>query len=131
MKKILTVLFCLVPLFVFGQYVKIPSHYNAETTANHIMMGHIKMFLNDSTTEFVVEKKNNRWVTSFYDKNTISKKVWEVLQKGKSQFTGSTNGGYRFYITVWDKNDDMKILNSLDITIDAFTQHIKYIEVKL
>ena len=118
------------PVIGKSQYVKIPTNYDAKKTAEHIMMGHIKMFLNDSTTEFVFEKKNNRWVTSFYDKTTISKKVWEVLQKGKSQFTGSTNGGYRFYITVWDKNDDMKILNSLDITIDAFTQQIKYIEIK-
>ena len=116
---------------VFGQYVSVPTHYDAEHTAKHIMMGHIKMYLNDSTTEVVVEKKNNRWVTTFLGKDAIDKKVWKVLSKGKAEFTGRTNGGYRFYITVYDVKDDTKILNSLDITVDAYTQKIKYIEIKL
>lgn len=115
---------------VFGQYVLVP-HYDAKHAANHIMMGHIKMYLSDSTTEVVIEKKNDRWVTSYYNKDVIDKKVWKVLSKGKPSFTGSTNGGYRFYITIYDVKDDIKILNSLDITIDAYTQKIKYIEIKL
>ena len=32
--------------------------------------------------------------------------------------------GYRFYITVYDASDDTKILNSLDITVDAYTQKV-------
>lgn len=116
---------------LMSQYVKVPTHYDAQHAANHIMRGHIKMYLNDSTTEVVEEKKNDRWVTSYYNKDIIDKKVWKVLQKGKSSFTGSTNGGYRFYITVYDVKDDTKILGSLDITVDAFTQQIKLIEIKL
>ena len=115
----------------FGQYVSVPTHYDAEHTAKHIMMGHIKMYLVDSTTEVVVEKKNNRWVTSFLSKDAVDKKVWKLLSKGKAELTGRTNGGYRFYITVYDASDDTKILGSLDITIDAYTQKIKYIEIKL
>ena len=121
----------LVPLIGVGQYMKVPTHYDAEHTAKHIMMGHIKMYLNDSLTEVVVEKKNDRWVTTFLDKEVISKKVWKVLSKGKSSFTGRTNGGYRFYIYVYDVKDDARVINVLDITIDAFTQKIKYIEIKL
>ena len=121
----------LVPLIGVGQYMKVPTHYDAEHTAKHIMMGHIKMYLNDSLTEVVVEKKNDRWVTTFLDKEVISKKVWKVLSKGKSSFTGRTNGGYIFYIYVYDVKDDAKVINVLDITIDAFTQKIKYIEIKL
>ena len=116
---------------VFGQHVSVPTHYDAQTAAGHIIKGHIKMYLNDSTTEVVVEKKNNRWVTTFLGKDAIDKKVWKVLSKGKAEFTGRTNGGYRFYITVYDASDDTKILNSLDITVDAYTQKIKYIEIKL
>ena len=130
MKKILIASLFLIFGNVKSQYVQVPTHYDAQHTANHIMMGHIKMYLNDSTTEVVEEKKNDRWVTSYYNKDIIYKKVWKVLQKGKSSFTGSTNGGYRFYITVYDVKDDTKILGSLDITIDAFTQEIKYIEIK-
>jgi len=115
---------------LIGQYVSVPTHYDAQTAAGHIIKGHIKMYLNDSTTEVVEEKKNDRWVTSYYSKDIIDKKVWKVLSKGKAEFTGRTNGGYRFYITVYDINDDIKILGSLDITLDAFTQQIKYIEIK-
>jgi hypothetical protein len=131
MKKLLVILMCLVPLIVVGQYRKAPTHYDAPTTADHIIKGHIKMFLNDSLTEVVVEKKNNKWVTSFLDKEAINKKVNKILEQGKPEFTGRTNGGYRFYINVYDVNDDTKILNSLDIVIDAFTQQIKLIEIKL
>ena len=116
---------------LIGQYVSVPTHYDAQTAAGHIIKGHIKMYLNDSLTEVTVEKKNDRWVTSFWDKEVISKKVNKILQQGKPEFTGRTNGGYRFYINVYDVSDDTKVINSLDITIDAFTQQIKLIEIKL
>jgi hypothetical protein len=77
MKKLLVMLLGLVPLIGVGQYMKVPTHYDAEHTAKHIMMGHIKMYLNDSLTEVVVEKKNDRWVTTFLDKEVISKKSME------------------------------------------------------
>jgi hypothetical protein len=131
MKKLLVILMCLVPLVGVGQYMKAPTHYDAPTAAGHIIKGHIKMYLNDSLTEVVVEKKNDRWVTTFLDKEAISKKVEKILQQGKPEFTGRTNGGYRFYINVYDVSDDTKVINSLDITIDAFTQQIKLIEIKL
>ena len=116
---------------LIGQYVSVPTHYDAQTAAGHIIKGHIKMYLNDSLTEVTVEKKNDRWVTSFWDKEVISKKVDKILQQGKPEFTGRTNGGYRFYINVYDVSDNTKVINSLDITIDAFTQQIKLIEIKL
>ena len=131
MKKLLVILMCLVPLVGVGQYMKAPTHYDAQTAAGHIIKGHIKMYLNDSLTEVTVEQKNDRWVTSFWDKEVISKKVDKILQQGKPEFTGRTNGGYRFYINVYDVSDDTKVINSLDITIDAFTQQIKLIEIKL
>ena len=131
MKKLLIILMCLVPLVGVGQYMKAPTHYDAQTAAGHIIKGHIKMYLNDSLTEVAVEKKNDRWVTMSLDKEAISKKVDKILQQGKPEFTGRTNGGYRFYINVYDVSDDTKVINSLDITIDAFTQQIKLIEIKL
>ena len=130
MKKLICVILLLSVVSLFGQYVSVPTHYDAEHTANHVMMGHIKMYLGDSATEVVEEKKNDRWVTTFLGKDAVDKKVWKLLSKGKSSFTGRTNGGYRFYITVYDASDDTKVLGSLDITIDAFTQKIEYIEIK-
>lgn len=121
----------LFPILSFSQYVKVPSHYDAQTAASHIIKGHIKMFLNDSVTEVVVEKKGDRWVTMFLDKETISRKVNKIIEQGEPRFTGRTNGGYRFYIYVYDVDDDIKVINVLDITLDAFTQKIKLIEIKL
>ena len=96
---------------LIGQYVSVPTHYDAQTAAGHIIKGYIKMYLNDSLTEVTVEKKNDRWVTSFWDKEVISKKVDKILQQGKPEFTGRTNGGYRFYINVYDISDDTKVIN--------------------
>lgn len=121
----------LFPILSFSQYVKVPSHYDAQTAASHIIKGHVKMFLNDSVTEVVVEKKGDRWVTMFLDKETISRKVNKIIEQGEPRFTGRTNGGYRFYIYVYDADDDIKVINVLDITLDAFTQQIKLIEIKL
>lgn len=131
MKKILLTLFLISTTNLFGQFVKSPTHYDAQTAASHIIKGHVKMFLNDSVTEVVVEKKGDRWVTMFLDKETISRKVNKIIEQGEPQFTGRTNGGYRFYINIYDINDDTKIINSLDITLDVFTQQIKLIEIKL
>ena len=131
MKKLLVILMCLVPLVGVGQYMKAPTHYDAQIAAGHIIKGHIKMYLNDSTTEVVIEKKNDRWVTSRMSSDIIVKKINKIIELGEPVFTGRTNGGYRFYITVYDINDDTKVINSLDITIDAFTQQIKLIEIKL
>ena len=130
MKKLLIILLALIPVVGKSQYLQVPTHYDAEHTANHIMMGHVRMYLNDSVTEVVTEKKNDRWVTSYNDKDQVYKKIDKLLKKGKANFSGSTNGGYRFYITVWDVKDDTKVLGSLDITIDAYTQEIKSIEIK-
>lgn len=121
----------LFPILSFSQYVKVPSHYDAQTAASHIIKGHVKMFLNDSVTEVVVEKKGDRWVTMFLDKETVSRKVNKIIEQGEPRFTGRTNGGNRFYIYVYDVDDDIKVINVLDITLDAFTQKIKLIEIKL
>ncbi len=77
---------------VFGQHVSVPTHYDAEHTAKHIMMGHIKMYLNDSTTEVVVEKKNNRWVTTFLGndneidvlntQHAVLNRAYEIIKHG-------------------------------------------------
>lgn len=121
----------LFPILSFSQYIKVPSHYDAQTAASHIIKGHIKMFLNDSVTEVVLEKKGDRWVTTFLNDDAIVKKVNKIIEQGVPVFTGRTNGGYRFYINVYDADDDTKVINSLDITLDSFTQKIKLIEIKL
>lgn len=131
MKKLLVMLFGLIPLVGIGQYMKAPTHYDAQSAAEHIIKGHIKMYLNDSLTEVVVEKKGDRWVTTRMNNETIIKKVNKIIEQGVPVYSGRTNGGYRFYINIYDTEDDTKVINSLDIVIDAFTQQIKLIEIKL
>ncbi len=131
MKNLLLVAMLMITANVFGQYVKTPIHYDAQTAASHIIKGHIKMYLNDSLTRVVVEKKNNRWIIKYLSSSAVVKKINSILEQGEPRFTGRTNGGYRFYINIYDITDDTKIINSLDITLDAFTQKIKLIEIKL
>jgi hypothetical protein len=130
MKKIIITLLFLIPVLGFTQYVQVPTHYDAEATAIEIMKGHIEKYLNDSLTEVVIQKSEDKWVTSYLDKEEIIKKVGKTLQKGKAQYAGRTDGGFRFYITVWDVKDDTEVVGSLDIVIDVFTQQIKSIEIE-
>jgi hypothetical protein len=127
MKRAILALVLAVPSLIFGQYVQFPR-YESEHTAKHIMMGDIKSFCQD-TVEFVVEKSNDRWVTSYLNPGQVSKKVWKVLQRGKSQFTGSTSRGYVFYITVFDVNDDTIILGGIHVYVNIHTLEIEKVEI--
>ena len=86
MKKILFLLF-LLPSLIFGQYVTVPTHYDSEHTAEHIMKGHIKMYLKD-TIKFTTEKKNERYVTDCgVDPNRVKSKLDKVFKKGKLEYS--------------------------------------------
>jgi hypothetical protein len=130
MKKILFLLF-LLPSFLFGQYVTVPTHYDSEHTAQHIMKGHIKMFLKDSI-KFVTEKKSERYVTDCgISPNQVKNKLDKVFKKGKLEYTSRTNGGYIFTISVVDSNDETKVINYCTFHVDAWTQKIEEIEILL
>lgn len=127
MKNILLLLVVL-PLNLFSQYVKVPTHYDSDNTTEHIIHGHLESYLQD-TIEYVVEKKNDRYVTSWFDKEKTVKKVYSIMSTGIPEKGGRTNGGYTFTITVLDKKDDTKILKKVVFTVDAFTQKIKMVEI--
>lgn len=130
MKKILFLLF-LLPSFIFGQYVTVPTHYDSEHTAQHIMKGHIKMFLKD-TIKFTTEKKSERYVTDCgIGPNQVKSKLDKVFKKGKLEYTSRTNGGYIFTISVVDRSDDTKVINYCTFHVDAWTQKIEEIEILL
>lgn len=130
MKKILFLLF-LIPSFIFGQYVTVPTHYDSEHTAQHIMKGHIKMFLKD-TIKFTTEKKSERYVTDCgIGPNQVKSKLDKVFKKGKLEYTSRTNGGYIFTISVIDPSDDTKVINYCTFHVDAWTQKIEEIEILL
>ena len=126
--KNLLILLVLLPLNLFSQYVKVPTHYNAEDATEHILHGDLRFYLQD-TIEYVVEKKNDKYSTSWLNKEKTSKNVYSILSKGKPEQGGRTNGGYTFTITVVDKKDDTKILRKVVFTVDAFTQKIKTVEI--
>ena len=110
MKKILFLLF-LLPSFLLSQYMTVPTHYDSEHTAQHIMKGHIKMFLKDSI-KFVTEKKSERYVTDCgISPNQVKNKLDKIFKKGKLEYTSRTNGGYIFTISVVDSNDETKVIN--------------------
>lgn len=126
--KNLLILLILLPLNLFSQYVKVPTHYNAQETTEHILHGDLKFYLQD-TIEYVVEKNNDRYVTSWLDKEKTAKKVYSLISKGNPEQGGRTNGGYTFTVSIIDKKDDTKILKKVVFTVDAFTQKIKMVEV--
>ena len=81
MRKLLF-LFLLFPFRLFGQeYLKFPTTYNSEGTAKEICKGEVKRFLSD-TVEWKVEKKNDRWVTSWISPGQVGSKIDKIFSKG-------------------------------------------------
>ena len=131
MKKLLIMLMCLVPLVGVGQYMKVPTHYDAQATAEHIIKGHLKMYLLDSV-KVVTEKKNERYITDCgIDPGRAKAKVDKAFAKGKPEYISRTNGGYIFTIAIADREDDIKVINYVTFHVDAFTQKIVEIEILL
>lgn len=117
------------PFSLFGQeYLRFPSNYDSEGTAKQICTGSIKKFLSD-TVEWKVEKGEDRWVTSWIDKDRANSKINKIFVSGSPEYSGRTNGGYWFYISVIDPKDETKILKTLQFEVDHYTQKIKTIEV--
>ena len=109
--------------------VMVPTHFDAQTAAQHILKGHIKMYLND-TSNFIVEKKNNRYVTDYnVDKDVVKPRIDKVFAKGKPEYSSRTNGGYSFTIAVIDFKDELKVLNYVTFRVSAWTQKIIEIEI--
>ena len=109
--------------------VMVPTHFDAQTAAQHILKGHIKMYLND-TSNFIVEKKNNRYVTDYnVDKDVVKRRIDKVFAKGKPEYSSRTNGGYSFAIVVIDFRDELKVLNYVTFRVSAWTQKIIEIEI--
>lgn len=130
MKKLL-ILLLTIPVKLFSQYVTVPTHYDCEHAANHILKGHLPMFLSDSV-KLVTEKKKERYVTDYdYPSNRVKDKIDKVFLKGKPEFTSRTNGGYIFSIAVVDKKDDTKVINYVTFHVNAWTQKIEEIEILL
>ena len=131
MKKLLIILLALIPVVGKSQYLQVPTHYDSEHTAKHIINGHVKMYLTDST-KLIIEKKKDRYVTHYeIDVNFIKSKIDKAFAKGKPEYTSRTNGGYIFTISVISAKDDTKVINYVTFHVDAFTQKIEEIEILL
>lgn len=128
MKSTILAILLAVPSLIFGQIVQYPR-YDSEHAANHIMMGHIKMYCQD-TIDFIVEKKNDRWVTTQANPDQVKKRVWKILQKGKARYSHSTTMGYTFFITVEDVNDETKIYNTIKVHVDMSNMKIDAVEIQ-
>jgi hypothetical protein len=131
MKKLLVILLALIPLVGKSQYMEVPTHYDSEHTAQHIMKGHVKMYLTDST-KLVVEKKNERYITHCgVDANFIKSKIDKAFAKGKPEYSSRTNGGYLFTIAVISASDETVVVNYVTFHVDAFTQKVTEVEILL
>jgi len=128
MKKLL-VLFLLFPVRLFSQYLSFPTTYDSESTAKGICKGSIKNFLSD-TVEWKVEKKNDRWVSSWKSKEKVNSDLNKIFSKGSPEYSGRTNAGYWFYITVLDLEDDSKIIQTVKFEVNHYTQKIELIEIQ-
>jgi hypothetical protein len=129
MKKLLLIMLMSVGVLTAQAQVMVPTHFDAQTAAQHILKGHIKMYLND-TSNFIVEKKNNRYVTDYnVDKDVVKSRIDKVFAKGKPEYSSRTNGGYSFTIAVIDFKDELKVLNYVTFRVSAWTQKIIEIEI--
>ena len=131
MKKSLVMLLTLVPIIGFSQYVKIATHYDAETTAHHIIHGHVSNYLNDSV-RFVTEKKPERYIIKEdMAPDYVEGKLQKAFAKGKLEYVSRTNGGYLFTIAVVNASDDTKVINYCTFHVNAYTQKITEVEILL
>jgi hypothetical protein len=128
MKSTILAILLAIPSLIFGQTVQY-SRYDSEHTANHIIMGHVKMYCQD-TVDFVVEKKGDRWVTSYLSPERVKKKVEHYLNKGAARYSHSTTMGYTFFITIEDENDETVIYHTIKVHVDMSTQKIDTIEIQ-
>ena len=131
MKKLLFMLLALIPIVGFSQYVQIATHYDAESTAHHIIHGHVSNYLNDSV-RFVTEKKPERYIIKEdMAPDYVEDKLKKAFAKGKLEYVSRTNGGYVFTIAVVNTSDDTKVINYCTFHVDVYTQKINEVEILL
>jgi hypothetical protein len=131
MKKVFVLLLACIPILGKSQYIEVPTHYDSEHAAKHIMKGHVNMYLTDST-KLVIEKKNERYITHCdVDVSFIKSKIDKTFAKGKPEYISRTNGGYIFSIAVVSAKDETVVVNYVTFHIDAFTQKIEEVEILL
>jgi len=131
MKQLITLLF-VVPFMLKGQFEKPTDEiqyqhvcsYDAECTAKHIMMKHVKSYLYD-TVAFTMKNQSLKLMNP----TQVEKKILKTLKKGKSAYSSKTNSGYSFTIVVVDVKDDTKILNFISFEVDHFYQKIISVEI--
>jgi hypothetical protein len=128
MKKLMLLL-ALLPLKLFSQYIVVPTHFDAEDVAEHISHGDLRHYCED-TVEWVVEKKNGNWVTSYKDKIKAERQFYKVLDKGRFRLSSKTNGGYTFLIAIDDYKDRFKTVLFVKCVVNPYTQKIKTIEIQ-
>jgi len=114
-----------------AQYVQIATHYDAESTAHHIIHGHVKGYLNDSV-RFVTEKKTEHYlIKEGMSPEFVKGRLDKVFAKGKLEYVSRTNGGYMFTIAVVNASDDTKVINYCTFHVNAYTQKITEVEILL
>jgi len=112
-----------------SQYVSMPTHYDAEHTANSIIAGNLNDFLEENV-KYVFERKKEKYVVIYdFSHQKIKSKVYKVLKSGRPEFSSRTSGGYIFTITVVDPKDETNFLNYCTFHVDEITQKIKEIEI--
>jgi hypothetical protein len=128
MKQLLT-LVMLIPFMLKGQteYRHFCS-FDAESTAKHILMKHVKHYLHD-TVEFSVEKRGYKYAKKYLNADQAEKKVLKALKKGNPSYSNKTNSGYTFTIVVVSKADETEIVNFIRFEVDHFFQKIISIEI--
>lgn len=128
MKKLILLLL-IIPSKLFGQYITVPTQFDAEGIAEHISHGDLTHYCED-TVEWVVEKKNDRWVTSYKNKWSAQKEFYKILKKGRFRLSSKTNGGYTFLVAIDDYKDEFRTIVFVKCIVNPYTQKIKTIEIQ-
>jgi len=128
MKKLLTIL-ALIPMKLFSQYITVPTHHDAQETVDHIIHGDLQFYCQD-TVEWVVEKPNDRWVSSYVDKAVAHKRFYKLVESGTLRLSSKTNGGYTFLIAVDSRREPIKSIYFVKCIVNPYTQKINFIEIQ-
>jgi hypothetical protein len=128
MKKILLILL-LSPIALSSQYLSFPTTYDSESAGNEICRGNIKKYLSD-TVEWVIEKKNDRWVSFWKNRDEANSDLNKIFFQGIPEYSSRTNAGYWFYVAIIDPKDETKIIQFVKFQVNHYSQKIELIEIQ-
>lgn len=102
--------------------------YQAEVAYWNLVEGNISPYLHD-TVEYSQERRGKKHTKKRLDSKRTERKLSRLLSKGRVFFSGKSNSGYIFSLTIFDLYEEREILHTVKFKVDHFYQKIVSIEV--